>query len=68
MPAGGGGVGDGVNSAVYSKVRILAKAFCTVTTCTSTCYTFYPSLKQNKARVLAEELGTLGELTLLFKK
>lgn len=38
--------------------------FCTVTACTGTCYTVYPSVINNKARVLAEALATLGELTL----
>ena len=53
-----------VNCAVYGKVRTLAKAFFTVIACTGTCYIVYPSLIHSKARVLAEELATHGELTL----
>ena len=41
-----------MNSVVCGKVRILAKAFPTVTAFTGTCYTVYPSVIHHKARVL----------------
>lgn len=43
-----------IDSAVYGKIRILSKAFPTVTAFTGTSYTLHTSLMYSKAGVLAE--------------